>query len=417
MNRDDGVLSPREHDEMRDLVLAGTQRIRPAGDHRARFVAASAALVLVGVVAGGVLVAALRDGRMPGPVASGDSQQTATIPNGGTPPPSTAFDVDPEVWISELPAGERPLVPYWHEGVLHVAGVEINTPFEVGAIEVAGDTVMVGSDLNRGVPTRWWLVRDGELEPLPATDEYYPALSADGSIAFWQTRESGDATTFVMWDTRSNRELATHTVSGRFGTGNRLQMIGVDAAGIAYWVDQSSETPVMRWDVRADVVEATALPWDSSKTFEDQAAPIPDLFVGLADAYVSPDGTREVFTAEAPGDSPVNCCAAQLRVRPTGSLTSVDPADITPLQLPDGIPNMRLWDAYTDRGTWGVWWETNETILLDAVIGGQSHLVRCWASGGSCELVFDLGANSSSGIVYIPEWQQDWAFGRFPVTE
>jgi hypothetical protein len=113
----------------------------------------------------------------------------------------------------------------------------------------------------------------------------------------------------------------------------------------------------------------------------------------------------------------VNCCAAQLRVRPTGSLTSVDPADITPLQLPDGIPNMRLWDAYTDRGTWGVWWETNETILLDAVIGGQSHLVRCWASGGSCELVFDLGANSSSGIVYIPEWQQDWAFGRFPVTE
>ena len=35
MSTHDGGLSAREHDEMRDLVLAGTQRIRPAGAHRA----------------------------------------------------------------------------------------------------------------------------------------------------------------------------------------------------------------------------------------------------------------------------------------------------------------------------------------------------------------------------------------------
>ena len=34
----EGGLSPREHAEMRDLVLAGTQRIRPQGAHRAQFV-------------------------------------------------------------------------------------------------------------------------------------------------------------------------------------------------------------------------------------------------------------------------------------------------------------------------------------------------------------------------------------------
>ena len=46
-------LSTREHDELRDLVLAGTQRIRPTGAHRAQFAAAGVALVLVGAVTGG----------------------------------------------------------------------------------------------------------------------------------------------------------------------------------------------------------------------------------------------------------------------------------------------------------------------------------------------------------------------------
>ena len=46
---------------MRDLVLAGTQRIRPAGAHRAQFVAIGVSLVLVGAVTGGIVTASLRD--------------------------------------------------------------------------------------------------------------------------------------------------------------------------------------------------------------------------------------------------------------------------------------------------------------------------------------------------------------------
>lgn len=75
-------LSPREHDEMRDLVLAGTQRIRPAGAHRAQFVAMGVSLVLVGAVAGGIVTSALRDEGAPEPVAPPSPSPTASAPEG-----------------------------------------------------------------------------------------------------------------------------------------------------------------------------------------------------------------------------------------------------------------------------------------------------------------------------------------------
>lgn len=58
MGLNDSGLSPREHAEMRDLVVAGTQRIKPAGAHRNRFVATAVALVLVGAVTGGTVATA-----------------------------------------------------------------------------------------------------------------------------------------------------------------------------------------------------------------------------------------------------------------------------------------------------------------------------------------------------------------------
>ena len=78
---------------------------------------------------------------------------------------------------------------------------------------------------------------------------------------------------------------------------------------------------------------------------------------------------------------------------------------------------MRLWDAYSDRGMWWVWWETNDTVLLDASRAGHSYLVRCTTTDGTCELVFDLGPNSSKGILYMPDWESDWVFARFPVSQ
>ncbi len=74
MSTDERGLSRREHDQMRDLVLAGAQRIRPERTHRMEFVAAGVALLLVGAVAGGVITAAIRQGDQAKPVSTGDSR-------------------------------------------------------------------------------------------------------------------------------------------------------------------------------------------------------------------------------------------------------------------------------------------------------------------------------------------------------
>lgn len=412
MNVDD-ELTPREHSEMRDLVLAGTQRIPPAGSGRMQFVAAAIALTLVGAVTGGILTVAFTHDGPPAPVASGDTSQDS-----GSSPSPTATDVDLQQWISDLPTGAPPRTPYMHDGVLHINGVEIDSPFPIADLEVAGETVLI-RDLTEspGAIDESALVRDNTVTHIPVSPDFIARLSLDGQIAFWQTKPTPDTTKFVMWDVVSNRELATRTVSGQFDMADRVQVIGVDADGIAYWVNTLSDPPVMRWDVRADTVEPTDLRFDSSKSLGDQTAPLSELWLGFEDAYVSPDATRQLFTEQAPWDSPEDCCETQLRVRPVGPLDSVESDSVTTLQLPQGILGMRLWDPYSDRGTWGVWWETNETVLLDAIVDDRSYLVRCWADGGRCELVFDLGPNASSGILYMPEWERSWAFGRSPLTE
>ena len=318
--------------------------------------------------------------------------------------------------MDDLPGGAPPLTPYWHDGVLHVRGVEIEVPYPAVDIEAAGATVLVGGyvdDSRSAPPSDWMLVSGNHLERLPAPSDYGPRLSADGRVAFWQDHPTEDTTRFVTWDTATYTALASRTVPRNEALddrGCRLVLLGVDAAGIGYLLDEASDPPVTRWDVRADTVAPTDLTYDPSQTFKQF-----DAWVGFEDAYVSPDGTREVFTEPAPGDSPADCCATRLRVRPVAQ--PVQPGDIVTLQLPQGIPSMRLWDAWTDRGTWMVWWETNETVLLDAVVDGHSYLVRCSTSGGACERVFDLGPNSSSGALYSPDWEVDWRFARAPVAE
>ena len=48
--------------------------------------------------------------------------------------------------VGPVQLGGLPLTPYWHDGVLHVEGVEIETPWRrPPVIEVAGDTVLAGS--------------------------------------------------------------------------------------------------------------------------------------------------------------------------------------------------------------------------------------------------------------------------------
>lgn len=88
-------LSSRERADMRDLVVAGAQRIRPAGRHRTQLLAGAIALVLVGGVTGGALAtAALLGSEAPGPVATSTRSETPT-PTPSTDPAPTATPEPP----------------------------------------------------------------------------------------------------------------------------------------------------------------------------------------------------------------------------------------------------------------------------------------------------------------------------------
>ena len=299
--------------------------------------------------------------------------------------------------------GGPPLTPYSHDGVLYVRGVEIETPWRHSpTIEVVGDTVLVGAYGERGVDPGWALVDGDRLEPVPVPD-MYPHLSRDGRIAYWWTNPTADSTRVVMWDTETNRELASRDLPGDDVDGRpRGYLAGIDEDEMAYWVDESSEIPVTRWDVRADTVQSMP-----ELTTSDMSYPSGMNGDFVRDQFVSPDGTREVFTGDAPGDPDtiMPCCRTELRVRPVGS---EDPSDIVALQLPENL-NQPLYDDETHQGNLGVWWETNETVLAMVHLrAGPTVLVRCSVTDGACARVFELDPNDSGFI--------DWSFAHFPTT-
>lgn len=82
-------LTPRERAEMRDLVLAGTQRIHPAGRRRSQLIAGAVALVLVGGVSGGAITTAalLGSDATPAPVTTPTDRPTPTEEPTPTPTP------------------------------------------------------------------------------------------------------------------------------------------------------------------------------------------------------------------------------------------------------------------------------------------------------------------------------------------
>ncbi|MFD4957297.1 hypothetical protein [Microbacterium sp. NPDC058389] len=92
-------LTPREHDDMRDLLIAGTQRIRPAAPRRAR-IAGIVAVVLVAATVGGVTATALSGHRLEAPAGPSPSPTTTHGPSQApvlaepTPMSATGEDVE-----------------------------------------------------------------------------------------------------------------------------------------------------------------------------------------------------------------------------------------------------------------------------------------------------------------------------------
>jgi len=102
-------MTPREHDDMRDLVLAGTQRIRPSRSYR-RLAAVGVAVVVIAGVAGGVAaIVAGRDARDDSaPV--GPTITSPPVPPAPSPTPTPTM---PPEWCEpkDFPQASLPQLP------------------------------------------------------------------------------------------------------------------------------------------------------------------------------------------------------------------------------------------------------------------------------------------------------------------
>ncbi|GAA4406565.1 hypothetical protein GCM10023168_21630 [Fodinibacter luteus] len=377
----------------------------------------TAAAVLVLVLAGLSFEWAGRSGRALEPVPA-NSIPTPTP----TPAASMAFPSELHQWIDALPAGAPPATPYWHDGVLYINGEQIPAPFVAVDLRVSGDTVLVGGDQSEpqdgDAPTAWALVRGDRLQPLPVPDGAHPpGLSVDGRIAYWVNhQENPDRVEFFTWDTEANTALATYTLQRNKENWDGRELLGIDAAGNGYWKASLADPYLTRWDIRAGTLHPTELAYDMMEGPETFDLVMPWMHPG--EQYRSPDGTKEMFTASIPSDSPSDCCIHQLRVRPVGPDESLDPQDV--ITLPPSEPELaeRYFLGEGEEGYW-TWWESDESVLITVDADLYTYLLRCSATGAACERVADLGSSDIASKDSYPsfyDWMRNWAFARAPVS-
>jgi hypothetical protein len=162
MNED---LTPRERSELRDLVLAGAQRIRPADRRRSRIAAGAIALVLVGAVGGGAVTTAALLGSDARPAPTTSRTEPAPTP---TPTPTPTPEPTPE----PTPQPTAPAAP--PEGVTPFAG-DCAAALDEASVEAVAGIDMMLSDY------RWRTGADdvlGGIDCVWVSDGVYLAATA-----------------------------------------------------------------------------------------------------------------------------------------------------------------------------------------------------------------------------------------------
>lgn len=190
----DDRLTPREHDELRDLVLAGTHRIKPVGAHRMQIIAASVALVLVAGVTGGAVATASMLGSAPVQPAvtstpapspsptSLSSPSTSPTPSAAPNPRKDAYEAEIDAWPEALPPGYS--WPAWddlpHAGGLYGLQPQDNAAGVYRCMLVSA-AWFAYFESNDPVASKDYATR-ADAYRLPDDDQWTPAVTEGGVI-------------------------------------------------------------------------------------------------------------------------------------------------------------------------------------------------------------------------------------------
>jgi len=171
MRLNDDKLSAREHADVRDLVLAGAQRIKPVGAHRIQVLAGALAFVLIGgISAGAITTAALIGSGQPAPAST--STPTVTVTPNLIPTP-THTPLAPEPAASGVVAFDGNCANVLSEDE---ASASMGTPMiAFPAPWVTGDSALLG-----GIECRWIDATPGTVPSLYAA--VYPKAAMTASF-------------------------------------------------------------------------------------------------------------------------------------------------------------------------------------------------------------------------------------------
>lgn len=103
-------------------------------------------------------------------------------------------------------------------------------------------------------------------------------------------------------------------------------------------------------------------------------------------------------------------------MRPVGPDDALEPNDVTTLSLSQMLPP-HIHPIYLgDSNDYGVWWESNDSVLLTIHGDSNTYMVRCPSDGEACQRAADFGPNAPPPDGPDADRIAGWVFAQAPAS-